>query len=53
MNLIWIRIVFSSFKSAMFKYYIFSLYLCYDVDDPRIEPLHWRHKSLECPPDAP
>jgi hypothetical protein len=18
-----------------------------------IDPLHWRHKSLECPPDAP
>jgi hypothetical protein len=20
---------------------------------PYIDPLHWRHKSLECPPDAP
>jgi hypothetical protein len=25
----------SSFKSAMFKYYISSLYSCYDVEDPR------------------
>ena len=25
----------SSFKSVMFKYYISSLYSCYDVEDPR------------------
>ena len=26
---------FSSFKSSLFKYYESSLYLCYNVDDPR------------------
>ena len=26
---------FSSFKSPLFKYYESSLYLCYNVDDPR------------------
>ena len=26
-----------------FKYFLYCT----------IDPLHWRHKSLECPPDAP
>ena len=25
----------SSFKSIVFKYYVWSLYSCYNVDDPR------------------